>query len=255
MTNTSANAATINTLPQLSIVIPTYNSESRIVALLNATVDLLNDTNSHGEIIVVDDHSTDQTWQVLTNYKPEKYVFIKRIRLAQNNGQYASTVAGINQAAGLHIITIDDDFSPPPAELVKLLVKQGLAPLIYAILRDNNKNIFRRMASSIMHFFISATTGNKQLEMGSSCRLFSQTLWRETKNALSRAEKLDIELIKNAKDNILFTPVISTNRNSSHTILKLFKVAITIALPKLSKQSKSDTLWQQNIIIEHTLVT
>jgi len=72
------------------------------------------------EIIVVDDRSTDDTWEELSSLS-EHIMSLNAIRLQRNSGQMTATLCGISFATGDVIVTMDDDLQHPPEEVPKLI--------------------------------------------------------------------------------------------------------------------------------------
>ena len=71
------------------------------------------------EIVIVDDHSTDETGAVLQDLS-ELYPELRSIVLARNVGQSAATFAGFRVARGDWVGVLDADLQNPPADLAKL---------------------------------------------------------------------------------------------------------------------------------------
>lgn len=94
----------------VSVIIPTYN---RARFLVQAVDSVLRQTYRNFEIIVVDDGSTDNTKEVVSQYasEPLKYVFQK------NNGPSAARNTGIKLARGEYIAFLDSDDLWDPCKL------------------------------------------------------------------------------------------------------------------------------------------
>jgi len=95
---------------KVSIIIPAYNSETNISTAIES---LLNQTWRNIEIIVVDDCSTDQTFEVVQNYtKIDARVTVYQNEV--NSGPYVARNKGLNVANGNYITIHDaDDWSHP----------------------------------------------------------------------------------------------------------------------------------------------
>ncbi|MEK6320323.1 MAG: glycosyltransferase [Acidobacteriota bacterium] len=89
------------TSPQVSIVIPTYNSSRYLV---NALDSVLAQTVSDFEVLVVDDGSTDDTEFVMRNYEPR----VRYIR-QQNAGVAVARNNGISESRGRYVAFLDAD--------------------------------------------------------------------------------------------------------------------------------------------------
>lgn len=106
-------------MKKLSIVIPVYNESRTIRSILDkvAASGLPNDLQK--EIIVVDDCSTDNTLNILSELK-DKYG-LRLIKHECNSGKGAATRAGLKEATGDFVIIQDADLEYNPADYRKLL--------------------------------------------------------------------------------------------------------------------------------------
>lgn len=106
---------------RLSIVIPIYNEEDNIHLLIDRLNSLINRTKINTEVILVDDHSEDQT-QSLINQYCAKYEYLKYIRLSKNNGSHVAILAGLKYAKGDCGVFLSADLQDPP-ELIEEMLK------------------------------------------------------------------------------------------------------------------------------------
>ena len=102
-------------MPEVSIVLPTYNEKDNIVDLIYAIQNNLEDSV---EIVVVDDDSPDKTWQFVEALKNEQ---VKLLRRTDKRGLTSAIADGIALSTGSLIGWMDCDFSMPP-EMLPLLV-------------------------------------------------------------------------------------------------------------------------------------
>ena len=86
---------------QFSIIIPAYNAEHFIDATLNS---VFNQTYTNYEIIVVDDCSTDNTYNVL-----KKYNNIRLLKTPQNLRQGGARNVGLDACRGEYVVFLDSD--------------------------------------------------------------------------------------------------------------------------------------------------
>ncbi len=164
-----------------SIIVPVYNSENSLEELFQRLEKVLNQISSKYEIIFVDDHSHDQSWEKLTELK-EKNNHVTIIRLSKNFGQHNATVCGIYEAKGNIIITIDDDLEHPPENIPKLIdvFKKNNYSLLYGITQIQHKSHFRRYASQLAKYV--ARTFVKSFGEGSAFRVIKKELADKLKN-------------------------------------------------------------------------
>lgn len=104
----------------LSMVVPIYNEESRVLAPLPNAIQYLESTFEKWELIMVDDGSTDKTPDRLLEAE-SLTPHIKILRNLKNHGKGAAVRQGFQQAAGEVLLFSDADFSTPPEECTKLL--------------------------------------------------------------------------------------------------------------------------------------
>jgi glycosyltransferase involved in cell wall biosynthesis len=143
--------------PQYSVVAPLYNEKETATDLHRRLVHCLNRTGNAYEIILVDDGSTDGTWQEL-----QKLQGVRRIRLLRNYGQTAALSVGIKEARGNIIITMDGDLENDPADIPILLMKMDEGfDIISGWRKDRWQDKFftRRLPSAIANRLISCVTG------------------------------------------------------------------------------------------------
>lgn len=103
-----------------SIVMPVFQARGYIAASVERVVTAMDAIGQPYEVVMVDDHSTDGTWEVLKQIKASTPV-VRILRIGQNRGQTPATMAGAQYAKGEVIITLDDDLQHPPEEIPKLI--------------------------------------------------------------------------------------------------------------------------------------
>lgn len=106
----------------LSVVIPAFNEEKRIVTTLAAVEEFLAKQKYSAEVIVVDDGSTDKTSGVVTAFWRDKK-YRKLISNKTNSGKGFAVKTGMLAAIGEYVLFMDADSSTPIDQLDKLLAK------------------------------------------------------------------------------------------------------------------------------------
>jgi dolichyl-phosphate beta-glucosyltransferase len=106
-------------MPQLSVVIPAYNEQSRLPATLASVHEYLTQRGSDFEILVVDDGSHDSTPDIVQTFANE-HVGVRLLSYQPNQGKGHAIRTGILSAKGNLILIDDADGSSPIIELERL---------------------------------------------------------------------------------------------------------------------------------------
>lgn len=114
---------------RLSIVVPSYNEQSTILAVLDSLLSL-DIPGKELEVIVVDDGSTDGTPALLDGFDDSRLVKIQHPR---NRGKGAAVRTGISVAKGSHLLIFDADDEYDIADIPRLVapILTGRAEVVY----------------------------------------------------------------------------------------------------------------------------
>ena len=106
--------------PKLSIIIPSYNEETRLPATLEKIAAYLKASGRASEVIVVDDGSRDHTADVAASFRG-RIPALRVVTNGTNRGKGFSVRHGMLEAAGEFVLFTDADLSSPIEEADKLL--------------------------------------------------------------------------------------------------------------------------------------
>lgn len=156
----------------LSIVIPLYNEEESVGNLLFKLQEVDKEFDFTYEIILIDDGSTDKTWEIIERLK-KSTPQLKGIKFSRNYGQTNAMVAGFDQASGKIIVTMDGDLQNDPSDIPMLLEKLEEGYDIVSGWRKIRKDHFARvLPSRIANAIISLTTGVHLHDYGCSLKAY-----------------------------------------------------------------------------------
>src|SRR5262245_10803997 len=102
--------------PELSIVIPCHNEQDNLRPLVAAIREATEPLKLPYEIVITDDRSSDQSWNVLQELAAAD-PRVRGLRFATNCGQSAAMWAGMKAARGRFIITLDADMQNDPRDI------------------------------------------------------------------------------------------------------------------------------------------
>ena len=104
-------------MTKLSVIVPAYNEEATILAVLER----VNEQQIDGvemEVVVIDDGSTDETGALL---EANSGLYGELIRLPSNRGKGEAVKAGLERASGDYVLFQDADLEYDPADYAGLL--------------------------------------------------------------------------------------------------------------------------------------
>jgi len=156
--------------PLLSVVITVFNEEDNIQPLLQATYTALSGMDY--EVILVEDGSTDRTVAEVKKYANTR---TKLVIFNRNYGQTTALAAGIDQATGQYIATMDGDLQNDPTDLPGMLQKAIDEEWdVVAGRRANRKDgfVLRKIPSKIANWIIRNSTNVHLKDYGCTLRVY-----------------------------------------------------------------------------------
>jgi polyisoprenyl-phosphate glycosyltransferase len=149
---------------QLSIVIPCYNEEDCIRVLhARTSAAARSEVGESYELILVNDGSSDATWNIMTELASEDPRLIA-INLSRNHGHQLALTAGLDLSCGAQILIIDADLQDPPELLseMRAQMKRDQADVVYAV-RGTRKgeSFFKKSTASGFYRLLDRLTDTK----------------------------------------------------------------------------------------------
>jgi glycosyltransferase involved in cell wall biosynthesis len=161
-------------LPKLSVIICVYNEEQNIKPLNQRIHDALQELDY--EIVYVDDGSTDSTLREIKNLKDEKVVLVE---LRKNFGQSSALYAGIEQARGEYLVTMDGDLQNDPSD-IPMMLEMAINEewdLVAGVRKNRQDGMFlRKIPSKIANSIIRSSTGVRIMDYGCTLKVFKSDL-------------------------------------------------------------------------------
>ena len=162
--------------PEISVVVPCFNSEKSLVPLVSRLQQTLAAANLSFEAILVEDGSRDVTWEVIQDLA-RRYGFVRGVKLMRNYGQHNALLCGIRMARAPFVITLDDDLQNPPEEIPRLLARlQEGYDVVYGTPSKPAHHFFRRVASYLTKLALQRSMGAETARSVSAFRAFRTRL-------------------------------------------------------------------------------
>ncbi|MCS6818669.1 MAG: glycosyltransferase family 2 protein [Chitinophagales bacterium] len=211
--------------PQYSVVIPAYCSPATLPELCEAIKNFFVANRNTFEIVIVNDNSPDNTWEVIKELKRNFSYPVKGINLSKNTGQHHALLCGFHYVSGQFIITIDDDLQFHPEEISKLIETQQTtnSDLVYGIQEVKQHSFIRNFGSKVVAYIFSnfASTPGR----GSSFRLIRADLVEKIKHFNQKYIFLD-ELLAWFSNSTHFVTVNHRRRKEGKSGYTLFKLIV-----------------------------
>lgn len=136
-------------MDKISFVIPCYNSAKTIGDVVEEIVTTVEKREDNYEIILVNDCSTDNVWDVIKSLG-KKNSKIKGICFAKNFGQHSALMAGYNKASGDVVVSLDDDGQTPANEVYSLIDKLNSGyDVVYASYGHKQHSVARNIGTKL----------------------------------------------------------------------------------------------------------
>lgn len=170
----------------LSIIVPLFNEEENVHLMHRAIVDAVRPLGLRTEILFVDDGSGDATFGRCLELQRELRPagpgepHLRLVKLRRNYGQTAAMAAGIEQAQGRVLITMDGDLQNDPADIPLFLEKIGEGFDLVVGWRHERKDHWSRvLPSRVANWLIGKITGVPIKDNGCSLKAYRASLIKE----------------------------------------------------------------------------
>ena len=163
-----------------SIVIPFYNEEANVTSVINRVTSIMDNLSLNFEIIAVEDGSSDQTYNVLKLVR-ENNQHLKIIKFRRNFGQTQAMQAGIDNACGDVIITMDGDMQNDPSDIPDLLNKmeKGDYGVVSGWRKKRKDSALRCIPSHFANFLLRYVTGVNIHDNGCSLKAYDAKILKK----------------------------------------------------------------------------
>jgi glycosyltransferase involved in cell wall biosynthesis len=157
----------------LSVIVPLYNEQDSVLPLYEAIINAVDPLHIEYEILFVDDGSVDNTIpeaEKLANHDKR----LRIVKFRRNYGQTPAMAAGIDNARGKVLVTMDGDLQNDPVDIPRLLEKldEGYDIVVGWRHKRQDKLISRKIPSVIANWLIGKITGVPIKDNGCSLKAY-----------------------------------------------------------------------------------
>jgi glycosyltransferase involved in cell wall biosynthesis len=145
----------------LSVVIPVYNESLLINELVKRVKTNVNLITDDYEIIIVDDGSQDDTWDLIENEEKSENR-IKGIKFSRNFGHHYAITAGLHNSDGEWVVVMDGDLQDRPEVIPDLYKKAHEGFDVVFVSRQNRpEKLYYRLGQKFFYWILNLMSGIK----------------------------------------------------------------------------------------------
>lgn len=189
---------------KISVIMPAFNEAEIIKKNVYETINTFKNFGKDFEIIIIDDGSTDNTWQEIKELA-ERFPEVKITRNMQNYGKGRALKKGFRLAAGDYIVFLDSDIDLHPAQIETFfdIMKLDNADVVIGSKRHPNSvlnyPLERKIISNVYFFFIKLMFGLPIRDTQTGLKLFKYEVLKTIfPKIVVKAFAFDLEILANA---------------------------------------------------------
>ena len=167
----------------VTVVVPVYCESGTIESVVDAVASEFEAMDFAFELIIVDDGSTDRTWETLRSIS-ERRAQVTGIRLSRRFGKEAALAAGLEAAGGDAVIVMDGDLQHPPSLLPVMLEvwKEGDADVVEAVRAARGRESLMTRFSAESFYALMSWLSGTNLRHSTDFKLLDRSVvdrWRQ----------------------------------------------------------------------------
>jgi len=158
---------------EVSVVVPVFNEEENLPILVPKLVEVLGGLGLPYEMIFVDDGSSDGSRRILKEMASQ-FPFLRTIRFKENRGLSTALYAGMKEARGGKIVTLDSDLQNDPADIPRLLEYLGRYDMATGWRQKREDPWLKRISSKIANSIRNRLSGEAIKDSACTLRVFKK---------------------------------------------------------------------------------
>ena len=164
----------------ISVVVPVYNEEENLPVLIPQIAEVLGPLGKTYEMIFVDDGSQDHSRRLLKEMALQ-YPQIRILGFKKNCGETAAGAAGIKEARGGIVITIDADLQNDPKDIPRMLDYLKEYDMVTGWRQKREDSWVKRITSRIANRIRNSLSGEEIQDSGCTFRAYKRECLQDIK--------------------------------------------------------------------------
>ncbi len=165
---------------EISAVVPVFNEEENLTILVPRLAEVLKSLGLPYEIIFVDDGSSDGSRRKLKEMVSQ-YPFLRVIRFKENRGLSTALYAGMKEARGKKIVTLDSDLQNDPADIPRLMEYLDDYDMATGWRQKREDPWLKRISSKIANSIRNRLSGEDIKDSACTLRVFKKECVKDIK--------------------------------------------------------------------------
>lgn len=222
----------------ISIIVPTYNEKDNLDALF-ARIDALFVNQKAYEIVVIDDYSTDGTWELLAQLK-NNYP-LKIFKKEGRKGKAFSLYEGFAKSCGDTLVMCDADLQYPPEAIPQMVKTLKVADFVVANRKNYYDSAVRKFLSHTFRFAFGKFLFGIDSDIQSGLKALKRRVWETVKFVPKSPWTFDLEFLHRAHEAGFIGQNLDIDFNSrtnGHSKISILKTAFEIGTNALILKTK-----------------
>ncbi|HSX30411.1 MAG TPA: glycosyltransferase family 2 protein [Candidatus Saccharimonadales bacterium] len=218
--------------PDLSVVVPVYNEAAGLYKLYVPLKAVLDSLDMRYELIFVDDGSTDGSAQVMADMQRADGT-VRVLTFTRNFGKEMATTAGLHNARGQAIITLDADGQHPVDRIPAFVARwQRGAKLVVGRRSGRRMGVGKRLSTGLFYSVFRRLTGIRVDSNTSDFRLIDKDIQTQFNKLTehNRMTKALIDWLGYPREYVSYHENARQHGAATYSYRKLFKLAIDSAV-------------------------
>lgn len=213
----------------ISLVIPVYNELRNIAKLIDRISIIFESHDIDFELIFVDDHSTDGTYEYLQRFEKSKHVTL--LKKIGKPGKSYSLLEGFAIARHAAVGMIDADLQYPPEALPQMLAKLATHDIVVANRKTYKGSKLRRLMSRSFKTLFGSVLFGITTDIQSGLKVFRREVVQTIRFTPSSGWAFDLEFLHRAREagyKITDVPISFEERENGNSKVKILRTVYDI---------------------------